>query len=1097
MILALLFYTVEVRAVRFDDSSSIDQMLATTINKLQANTGSAFQYISTLVSTRDQIYLTVAVDLPHFEDILQLLSNDKFAILVDACKALQQASTDPEQQFTINASCTAYKNIQQVFNSTLSRSRLLMADQLLNLQEYIPGLKAELDSLMPKLRSYGTNDRPMYAPHRANRTYVPPLFPTPKANRSKRFVPIPLVIAGVKLAVSGITSALGMVRTHQMRKRIKSIQKDVNILAQHQFKLTGAVIHLNQSLTALAKATNNELIQIKHILHNVDAKLHSLTQAVQHNMLNIAQLADTNKLMTFATTTQVNQLLVLNALNQLTFFSERLLNRLTEAFHTLSLGHVPKEMISIVQLDELLSELAFKLKLSHPDYELSVPTATPYYKLDTVLWGIVANTVVINIPINIKEHNMKPFSLFKIQTWHVPVDVTAHNQATDIARPESYTKIMPEYKYIGITSNVYVLITETVLESCTKFQNQLHCSNLLVHTDNRAPSCLSLLYHEASLDLITKYCKIKYFYNYIPKPAIFENSEQLLLANVDLSWRIICKSDSFPKPVSGLTYAIIDKSSLCGCQIVIGENYFVPTERTGCGVSKFELKIRHPINALMVFNLANIIHNFTHNMDMYVTLDKPKQFDLPTLQVSKHLDENKVLLTAQSRGTPLQKVLDLITSNQEAYLTSDDLLMRQTHVDTWFAEDSLDRAIVFFMALSGLVSTIAIALFLVYYCKRQREVAVFLATILSKLGVSQASTLQNCPDLSVPLVRLVQTFIYSILFQISQAKSETENFFSHTNFNFLEIKIRTQILIGMCVSYLLFKLAKYLYIKYLKFRVILPNPSGQATKFATHIYLELLSDQEKCILYLMLANTSLVNLTMNPRTQAYIYKYDKYWFSGLLHFNWSKGHFRILNLKFEYPSAISVPFNKMWSVGRILKAQNHFSRIIIQQDVFYSIDGLEARRFHRQPPLIDPNPSKLPTDNLDQLPEIPSFMEPRKSKPYPVPRTDKKSKKSIKQSLVASCLPSASKGRKKSASDRRFAGLADEISKDSSRELRLMSDPGDDPEIYHIIHLNEGKAQIEQPPTNGNVVSVDIHDSSRQQANLYAAIGRPRSESLS
>ena len=84
--------------------------------------------------------------------------------------------------------------------------------------------------------------------------------------------------------------------------------------AQHNFKLAGAVIHLNQSLTALAIATNNEIIQINNLLHKVDDKLDSLTQAVHHNMHNIAQLADANKLMTFATTTQINQLLVLNAI---------------------------------------------------------------------------------------------------------------------------------------------------------------------------------------------------------------------------------------------------------------------------------------------------------------------------------------------------------------------------------------------------------------------------------------------------------------------------------------------------------------------------------------------------------------------------------------------------------------------------------------------------------------------------------------------------------------------------------------------------------------------------------------------------------------
>ena len=174
-----------------------------------------------------------------------------------------------------------------------------MADQLINLKEYVPTLRADLEKLIPRLMEYDIIERPMFAP--------------PRANKKKRFIPI--VLAGIKLAVSGVTSALGMYRTHQMRKWIKSIQKYVNLLAHHNFKLAGAVIHLNQSLTALAIATNNEIIQINNILHKVDIKLDSLTQAVHQNMHNIATLADANKLMTFATTTQINQLLVLNAIN--------------------------------------------------------------------------------------------------------------------------------------------------------------------------------------------------------------------------------------------------------------------------------------------------------------------------------------------------------------------------------------------------------------------------------------------------------------------------------------------------------------------------------------------------------------------------------------------------------------------------------------------------------------------------------------------------------------------------------------------------------------------------------------------------------------
>ena len=64
-------------------------------------------------------------------------------------------------------------------------------------------------------------------------------------------------------------------------------------------------------------------------------------------------------------------------------------------------------------------------------------------------------------------------------------------------------------------------------------------------------------------------------------------------------------------------------------------------------------------------------------------------------------------------------------------------------------------------------------------------------------------------------------------------------------------------------------------------------------------------------------------------------------------------------------------------------------------------------------------------------------MAPRKSRPYEVPKADKKSKQSMNQSYIASCLPSPDKSYRQSAIDNSLDRLADEISKDCSRELGL------------------------------------------------------------
>ena len=131
------------------------------------------------------------------------------------------------------------------------------------------------------------------------------------------------------------------------------------------------------------------------------------------------------------------------------------------------------------------------------------------------------------------------------------------------------------------------------------------------------------------------------------------------------------------------------------------------------------------------------------------------QYDIPTLKVTDHMDETQVLFTKQSQGTPLQKVIDLITSNKETYLTADDLVLHESHLENWFVEDNIDRAVTFLMSILGLTSAVALVLFLIYYCRRQREIGVFFATLFAKLGVSQAWSFENCStSLSSCVLRL-------------------------------------------------------------------------------------------------------------------------------------------------------------------------------------------------------------------------------------------------------------------------------------------------------------------------------------------------------
>ena len=129
-------------------------------------------------------------------------------------------------------------------------------------------------------------------------------------------------------------------------------------------------------------------------------------------------------------------------LNDLTNRSERMLSSLVEAFHSLQLGRLPKELTTMQHLDKLLKELSLQVQLSLPDHQIATTLSSEYYKMDSIIWRVSRYNVIINIPEIISEKNTKPLDLFEIQTFHVPLIIHKTKQEVQTASLlyENYTR---------------------------------------------------------------------------------------------------------------------------------------------------------------------------------------------------------------------------------------------------------------------------------------------------------------------------------------------------------------------------------------------------------------------------------------------------------------------------------------------------------------------------------------------------------------------------------------------------------------------------------------------------------------------------------
>ena len=502
----LLIYTRADPA--FNTPDEVDVELNRSRDFLEPNSGTYFKNVKQIVTNRDEILLTVAVPLPNFRSLLTLLAQDRFAQLRDNCFTIHPATYHGVRDI-VEASCIVYKNINKVFNQTLHRTRLLAADQLDILKDYIPTLTKEIEQLIPQLLQ--DIEPPRSRQYRlGNRT-----------GRRKRFIAIASILS---LAMTGIKSGISMYKTHQLRNRIKAIKHDVRTLYDNDYKLAKTMMKFQTSLTALAVSTESEISRLDHRLNATNHRIGELTQAVGHNMQDIAHLNRSLKIQAYSTTAQINQLLILDNLKDLADHSINMLSTLVAAFHTLQLGKLPRKLIPMKQMDRLLADLAYQLQLEIPDYKIASTLSADYYKLDSIIWGISGNNVIINIPIIITEKKTKPFDLFEIQTFYVPTDVHQTNTESNNHLPASYTRIVADYRYIAFTEDVYALISESMLQECTEMQGTLYCRDLVIHTHRQSPSCFSIIYWQEDISLLNKHCVIKYFYNIIPTPSVFENS---------------------------------------------------------------------------------------------------------------------------------------------------------------------------------------------------------------------------------------------------------------------------------------------------------------------------------------------------------------------------------------------------------------------------------------------------------------------------------------------------------------------------------------------------------------------------------------------
>ena len=176
---------------------------------------------------------------------------------------------------------------------------------------------------------------------------------------------------------------------------------------------------------------------------------------------------------------------------------ESALDDMLIGIENLNSGYLTHHILDPQVLTKYLEIIENDLEETAPEYEPVFTSVYQYYGNSLASFTNTIDDLLLQLPILIKLKVQVPVSLFSIETFPVPLDAEKY-----MGDKREYTQIIPETKYIALTDNNYVPLTQAQILHCAKIRYMYYCEYahlLKKYTDIHA--CL--------LFIMTKKVKLK------------------------------------------------------------------------------------------------------------------------------------------------------------------------------------------------------------------------------------------------------------------------------------------------------------------------------------------------------------------------------------------------------------------------------------------------------------------------------------------------------------------------------------------------------------------------------------------------------------
>jgi hypothetical protein len=487
----------------------------------------------------------------------------------------------------------------------------------------------------------------------SNRYVTPP--PANESQRPKRLAPL------IPLIVSGIFQAGKLGVDIWRTTRIESLQRALDHVTNSQLTLYKQITAFEHKQIIFNEATNSRF-------NNLNTRIHRALEQIQRLS------ADRRMILQLLTETNTYNSYARTAFGLLSLYAQEV-QRFSLGMNNLIKGYLPSEMISTHQLQQILHDTTDALNDIPGDFVLISPHASSYYTKPNVLYTYHDDSILIQLPAFLRKVNQRPMHLFTAKTVHVP-----WHSLHETAPIGDFTQLVLSHNNIAIHDHTYALLHNSEIQSCISDESLLICPFKFVYTNKNRPTCMSTLIYDEPLDTIVKHCDFRYYHNFKPPPAILSSDTAILLSGFELPFHFRCAHDQQPLRYTGPAFTVIEKSHLCGCDLV-SHDIFLSAHNTGQCPSKInEFAPKYVINSAIV-GIFNTLFNSSQIQDVSTLYDAKyvPTIEMPTLTVTQSEMHDVLFNQSEELQTDLKHVYETFRDTHEMFLTPNAKILAEAN----------------------------------------------------------------------------------------------------------------------------------------------------------------------------------------------------------------------------------------------------------------------------------------------------------------------------------------------------------------------------------------------------------------------------------